>query len=300
MPELPDVEAYLFALRERVMGQVLEDVRVGGSFFLRTVAPKLESANGRRVVELRRVGKRVAIGLEGEIWLVIHLMIAGRFHWKERGAKLGGRNTLASFDFENGSLTVTEAGSKRRASLHVVAGEEGLAGLDPGGMEVMGCGVEAFTAALTGENRTLKRALTDPRVLSGVGNAYSDEILWAARMSPILQTRKMTFAQWEALYSATQETLAYWRDLFIAEAGAKFPEKVTAFRAGMAVHGRFGEACPRCGEKVQRIRYADNETNYCAKCQTEGKLLADRSLSRLLKGDWPKTLDELEMMGRGR
>ena len=303
MPELPDIEAYLFALRERVLGQTLEEVRVGGSFFLRTVVPALASANGRRVVELRRVGKRVAIGLEGGLWLVVHLMIAGRLHWKPYSEKAGkvklsGRNMLASFDFENGSLTVTEAGSKRRASLHVALGDDGLAELDPGGMDVMACTFEQFYAALTAENRTLKRALTDPRVLSGVGNAYSDEILWAAQLSPILQTRKMTDAQWDALFRATQQTLALWRYRFLAEAGVKFPEKVTAFREEMAVHGKFGQACPRCGEKVQRIRYADNETNYCARCQTEGKLLADRSLSRLLKGDWPKTLDELELLKR--
>ena len=303
MPELPDIEAYLFALRERVLGKSLEEVRVGGSFFLRTVVPALGSANGRRVVELRRVGKRVAIGLEGGLWLVVHLMIAGRLHWKPYSekagkVKLGGRNMLASFDFENGSLTVTEAGSKRRASLHVVLGDDGLAELDPGGMDVMACTFEQFHAALTAENRTLKRALTDPRVLSGVGNAYSDEVLWAAQLSPILQTRKMTDAQWDSLYKATQQTLALWRDRFLAEAGVKFPEKVTAFRDEMAVHGKFGQACPRCGEKVQRIRYADNETNYCARCQTDGKLLADRSLSRLLKGDWPKTLDELELLKR--
>ncbi len=303
MPELPDIEAYLFALRARLQGRTLEDVRVGGSFFLRTVTPSLASANGRKVTELRRVGKRVAIGLEGGLWLVIHLMIAGRLHWKERAGKaappkVGGRNLLASFDFEHGSLTVTEAGSKRRASLYVVAGEDGLAGLDPGGMDVMGCSAEEFREALSVENRTLKRALTDPRVLSGVGNAYSDEILWEGRLSPILQTRKMSDEQWERLLRATRETLNVWRDRFIAEAGKAFPEKVTAFRPEMAVHGKFGEACPRCGEKVQRIRYADNETNYCARCQTEGKLLADRSLSRLLKGDWPRTLDELEMLKR--
>ncbi len=298
MPELPDVEAYLFALRERVLGQTLEDVRVAGSFFLRTVAPPLASAAGRKVVALRRLGKRVAIGLEGDTWLVIHLMIAGRLHWKPRGVKLGGRNMLASFDFANGSLTVTEAGSKRRASLYVVAGEEGLAALDPGGIDVLGCSFAEFQAALTAENRTLKRALTDPRVLSGVGNAYSDEILWAARLSPILQTRKLTEAQWQALYEATLNTLVLWRDRFIAEAAIAFPEKVTAFRADMAVHGRFGQACVRCGDAIQRIRYADNETNYCARCQNDGKLLADRSLSRLLKSDWPKTLDELELLKR--
>ncbi len=298
MPELPDVEAYLFALRERVLGQTLEDVRVAGSFFLRTVAPPLASAAGRKVVALRRLGKRIAIGLEGDLWLVIHLMIAGRLHWKARGVKLGGRNMLASFDFANGSLTVTEAGSKRRASLYVVVGEEGLAALDPGGIDVLGCSFAEFQAALTAENRTLKRALTDPRVLSGVGNAYSDEILWAARLSPILQTRKLTEAQWQALYEATQNTLVLWRDRFIAEAAIAFPEKVTAFRADMAVHGRFGQACVRCGDAIQRIRYADNETNYCARCQNDGKLLADRSLSRLLKSDWPKTLDELELLKR--
>ena len=298
MPELPDIEAYLFALRERVLGQTLEDVREGGSFFLRTVSPPLSAANRRQVVELRRVGKRVAIGLEGGLWLVIHLMIAGRLHWKAKNGKLGGRNMLASFDFANGSLTVTEAGSKRRASLYVVAGEEGLLSLDPGGMDVLACSLAEFQAALTAENRTLKRALTDPRVLSGVGNAYSDEILWAARLSPILQTRKMTEAQWTALFAALRETLTTWRDRFIAEAGVAFPEKVTAFRPEMAVHGKFGQPCLRCGEKVQRIRYADNETNYCARCQNDGKLLADRSLSRLLKGDWPKTLDELEMLKR--
>ena len=298
MPELPDIEAYLFALRERILGQRLVEVRVGGSFFLRTVTPRLDAADGRKVLDLRRVGKRVAIGLEGGLWLVVHLMIAGRLHWKALGVKLGGRNMLASFDFESGSLTVTEAGSKRRASLYVVEGEEGLAALDPGGIDVLGCTRAEFEAALHAENRTLKRALTDPRILSGVGNAYSDEILWAARLSPILQTRKMTQAQWDALFTATQATLVAWRDRFIAEAARGFPDKVTAFREEMAVHGKFGQPCPRCGEKVQRIRYADNETNYCARCQTDGKLLADRSLSRLLKGDWPKTLDELEMLKR--
>ena len=296
MPELPDVEAYLFALRSRVMGETLAEVRVAGWLFLRTALPPLSDANGRKVVELRRLGKRVAIGLEGELWLVVHLMIAGRLHWKPKGTKLAGKHMLAAFDFGNGTMTVTEAGSKRRASLHVVQGEAGLAALDPGGIDVLACSLETFHALLTAENHTLKRALTDPRVLSGIGNAYSDEILHAAQLSPILQTRKLIDAQWLALFEATQKTLEQWRDRFIAEAGQAFPEKVTAFREGMAVHGRFGKPCPRCGDAVQRIRYADNETNYCARCQNGGKLLADRSLSRLLKGDWPKTLDELEML----
>ena len=298
MPELPDVEAYLFALRSRILGQRLDGVRLESAFFLRTVTPPLAEAPGRAVRELRRVGKRVAIGLEGELWLVIHLMIAGRLHWREPNAKLAKRRTLAAFDFTNGSLTVTEAGSKRRASLHVVRGLDALEALDAGGIDVMSCSLEAFRARLLTENRTLKRALTDPRLLSGIGNAYSDEILHAAELSPILQTHKLSAAQWASLYTATQSTLAAWRDRLVKEAGGGFPEKVTAFREEMAVHGKFGQACPRCGEAVQRIRYADNETDYCARCQTEGRLLADRSLSRLLRGDWPKTLDELELLKR--
>ena len=313
MPELPDITAYLTALEKRIRGEKLERVRLQSFTLLRTVEPRLESAAGRVVRELRRVGKRIAIGLEGDvplqqqeaatgdrgvIWLVLHLMIAGRLHWKAPGAKLGGRNALAGFDFGPGTLVLTEAGSKRRASLHVVMGEEGLRGLDPGGLEVMGCGVEAFRGALTVENRTLKRALTDPRLVSGIGNAYSDEILHAAMLSPVTLTHRLTGEEWVRLYEATQATMDLWIRRLGEEAGEGFPEKVTAFRPEMAVHGKFGQPCPRCGEKIQRIRYADNETDYCARCQTGGKLLADRGLSRLLKQDWPKTLDELEALKR--
>jgi formamidopyrimidine-DNA glycosylase len=298
MPELPDIEAYVSGLRSRIVGHVLERVRLESIFFLRTVKPPLAAADGLTVVDIRRIGKRVAIGLEEDLWLVIHLMIAGRFHWKEPNAKLAKRRTLASFDFANGSLTVTEAGSKRRASMHVVEGEAGLASLDPGGLDVMAASLDEFKARLTVENRTLKRALTDPRIVSGIGNAYSDEILHAAKLSPILQTGKMSAEQWETLLRVTQTTLAEWRDRLVAEAAESFPEKVTAFREDFAAHGKFGQPCPVCGEAIQRIRYADNETNYCARCQTGGKLLADRSLSRLLRGDWPKTLDELETLKR--
>jgi formamidopyrimidine-DNA glycosylase len=247
---------------------------------------------------LRRVGKRIAIGLDGDAWLVLHLMIAGRLHWQPRGAKLPGRRGLAAFDFPNGTLTLTEAGTKRRASLHLVAGEPELYALDPGGIDVFACDLDAFKAALTGEDRTLKRALTDPRIVSGIGNAYSDEILHAARLSPITLTRKLTQQQWERLFAATRATLQQWIDRLRDETGGGFPEHVTAFRNDMAVHGRFGKPCPRCGEPVQRIRYADNETNYCARCQTGGTLLADRSLSRLLKADWPRTLEELDALKR--
>ena len=313
MPELPDITAYLTALEKRIRGEKLERVRLQSFTLLRTVEPRLESAAGRVVRELRRVGKRIAIGLEGDvplqqqeaatgdrgvIWLVLHLMIAGRLHWKAPGAKLGGRNALAGFDFGPGTLVLTEAGSKRRASLHVVMGEEGLRGLDPGGLEVMGCGVEVFRGALTAENRTLKRALTDPRLVSGIGNAYSDEILHAAMLSPVTLTHRLSEEEWARLYEATQTTMELWIRRLGEEAGEGFPEKVTAFRPEMAVHGKFGQPCPRCGEKIQRIRDADNETDYCARCQTGGKLLADRGLSRLLKQDWPKTLDELEALKR--
>ena len=300
MPELPDVEAYLHALRPRVLEQRIEGIRLQSPFLLRTVMPKLDDAVGRRIVELRRVGKRVAFGLEGELWLVLHLMIAGRLHWKEPHAVLGRKGTLLGIDFGDGTLTLTEAGSKRRASLYVVAGEAGLQALDPGGLDVMTCSFEAFQGALTEENHTLKRALTDPRVLSGVGNAYSDEILHAAKLSPMLQTQKLTPVQWQALYEATQKVLDEWCARLNIEAEKKFPEKVTAFRPEMAVHGRYGLPCPACGDPVQRIRYADNETNYCARCQNGGKLLADRGLSRLLGKDWPKTLDELEGLKRVR
>lgn len=298
MPELPDISAYLSALQERIVGQPLERVRLGSPFLLRTAAPPIAEAAGHQVTELRRIGKRVAIGLNNDLWLVLHLMIAGRLHWRLPGAKLAGRNNLAAFDFPNGSLVLTEAGTKRRASLHVVKGEAALQSTDPGGIEVFDSDLAAFIAAMTAENRTLKRALTDPRILSGIGNAYSDEILHAARLSPITLTSKLSPAEWERLFAATRETLRFWIERLAAESRKGFPEKVTAFRKDMAVHGRYGQPCPRCGEPVQRIRYADNETNYCAKCQTEGRVLADRALSRLLGADWPRTLDELEALKR--
>jgi formamidopyrimidine-DNA glycosylase len=298
MPELPDIAAYIKALEARIVGQTLERVRLGSVFLLRSVDPPISAAEGKTVRELRRIGKRIAIGVDGDIWLVLHLMIAGRLHWKPAGAKLAGRNGLAAFDFPNGSLVLTEAGSKRRASLYLVRGEEALGAMNPGGVEVFETDLAGFRAALTAENRTLKRALTDPRLISGVGNAYSDEILHAAQLSPVTLTHKLTTEQWERLFSATRETLQQWMDRLGEEAQKAFPEKVTAFRPEMAVHGRFNLPCPRCGEKVQRIRYADNETNYCAKCQTGGKVLADRSLSRLLGSDWPRTLDELEALKR--
>ena len=298
MPELPDIEAYLHALRTRVIGEKLVSVRIASPFLLRTAEPPLTTIEGKVVREVRRVGKRIAFGLENDFWLVLHLMIAGRLHWKPAGAKLSGRQNLAAFDFANGSLVLTEAGSKRRASLQVVVGEEGLRALDPGGLDVFSTNLETFRAVLTAENRTLKRALTDPRFLSSIGNAYSDEILHAAHLSPVALTQKLSDEQWQRLYTATRETMRLWMDRLREQAGSGFPEKVTAFRNDMAVHGRFGEPCPRCGEKIQRIRYADNETNYCAKCQTGGKLLADRSLSRLLGSDWPRSLDELESLKR--
>lgn len=298
MPELPDITAYLSALETRILGQKLEQVRLASFTLLRTVEPPLKSVEGRVVRELRRIGKRIAIGVEGDLWFVLHLMIAGRLHWKSAGAKLAGRNALAAFDFATGSLVLTEAGSKRRASLHVFAGEEALQAVDPGRIDVMGSDLAAFRGALTAENRTLKRALTDPRLVSGIGNAYSDEILHAAQLSPVTLTHRLSDEEWKRLFSATQEMLQLWIERLRAETGDGFPEKVTAFRKGMAVHGKFGQPCPRCGEKIQRIRYADNETDYCARCQTDGKLLADRGLSRLLKQDWPRTLDELEALKR--
>jgi formamidopyrimidine-DNA glycosylase len=298
MPELPDVTAYLTALESRIVGRPLLGVRLASPFLLRTAQPPLSLASGRRVRELKRVGKRIAIGLEGGLWLVLHLMIAGRLHWRPPGAKLSGRNTLAAFDFEDGSLVLTEAGTKRRASLHVTEGQAGLEALDPGGIEVLSSSFDTFKAAMVEENRTLKRALTDPRILSGIGNAYSDEILHAAQLSPLALTRKLGDEEWARLYAATLSTLRQWTDRLVGEAAAGFPEKVTAFRQEMAVHGRYGKPCPRCGDPVQRIRYADNETNYCARCQTGGKLLADRGLSRLLGADWPRTLDELELLKR--
>ena len=298
MPELPDIAAYISALEARILNQPIEQVRVASPFLLRTAQPPLNNVEGRTVRELRRIGKRIAIGVDGDLWLVLHLMIAGRLHWRAQGAKLAGRQSLAAFDFPQGSLVLTEAGSKRRASLHLVGGEKALREMDPGGIDVFSSDLSAFREAMTAENRTLKRALTDPRILSGIGNAYSDEILHAACLSPIAQTRKLTDKQWEQLYAATRSTLKLWMDRLRAEAEAAFPEKVTAFREGMAVHGRYGQPCPRCGEKIQRIRYADNETNYCARCQTGGKVLADRSLSRLLGADWPRTLEELEALKR--
>jgi formamidopyrimidine-DNA glycosylase len=298
MPELPDIAAYICALEPRIVGHPIEQVRLASPFLLRSVEPPLAAVEGRRVRELRRVGKRIAIGVEGDLWLVLHLMIAGRLHWRAPGAKLCGRGNLAAFDFAEGSLVLTEAGSKRRASLHVVAEEEGLRAMDPGGIEVFACDLAGFREALSAENRTLKRALTDPRLVSGIGNAYSDEILHAARLSPVALTHKLGEDEWQRLFGATRETLRVWMDRLCAEARAAFPEKVTAFRKGMAVHGRYGEPCPRCGGKIQRIRYADNETNYCPRCQTGGKLLADRSLSRLLRSDWPRTVDELEALKR--
>jgi formamidopyrimidine-DNA glycosylase len=298
MPELPDIAAYLGALHERIVGEPLERVRIGSAFLLRTASPPVAQAEGHIVTTLRRIGKRVAIGLDNDLWLVLHLMIAGRLHWRPRGAKLAGRNSLAAFDFPTGSLVLTEAGTKRRASLHVLKGEAALEAADPGGIEVFESDLDSFRAAMTAENRTLKRALTDPRILSGIGNAYSDEILHAAQLSPVTLTSKLTSQEWSRLYAATLETLSLWIKRLGAEAARAFPEKVTAFRKDMAVHGRYGQPCPRCGEPVQRIRYADNETNYCAKCQTGGRVLADRALSKLLGADWPRTLDELEALKR--
>jgi len=298
MPELPDISAYIAALEARILGQPLEHVRIASVFLLRTVNPPLASVEGHKVESLRRIGKRIAIGIEGDLWLVLHLMIAGRLHWKPPQAKLAGRNGLLALDFPNGTLVLTEAGSKRRASLYVVRGEEGLHDLDPGGVEIFSTHLDGFRAALKVENRTLKRALTDPRLISGIGNAYSDEILHAAQLSPIALTHKLKDDEWERLFDATRSAMTLWMDRLVGEAKEKFPEKVTAFRPEMAVHGRFNQPCPRCGEKVQRIRYADNETNYCARCQTGGKVLADRSLSRLLGADWPRTLDELEALKR--
>ncbi|HTC40330.1 MAG TPA: DNA-formamidopyrimidine glycosylase family protein [Candidatus Acidoferrales bacterium] len=298
MPELPDIAAYISALEPRIVGQPLVRVRLANVFLLRTVQPPLSDVEGRTVRQLRRIGKRIGIGVDGDLWLVLHLMIAGRLHWRVAEAKLSGRQNLAAFDFPNGSLVLTEAGTKRRASLHVLGGEVALRAMDPGGIDVFASDFESFRSALSAENRTLKRALTDPRLLSGIGNAYSDEILHAAQLSPIALTHKLQPQEWERLFDATRNTLRTWMDRLRVEAAAGFPEKVTAFRKGMAVHGRYREPCPRCGEKILRIRYADNETNYCARCQTSGKVLADRGLSRLLGSDWPRTLEELEALTR--
>jgi formamidopyrimidine-DNA glycosylase len=298
MPELPDITAYIKALEPRVLEQKMESFRLASPFLLRTVQPPPTAAEGRSVREVRRIGKRIALGMDGGLWLVLHLMIAGRLHWRAPEAKLSGRQMLAAFDFPHGSLVLTEAGSRKRASLHVVQGEANLAALDAGGIDVFAAPLYTFRAVLSAENHTLKRVLTDPRVLSGIGNAYSDEILHAARLSPIAMTQRLSAEEWERLFRATQQTLRTWIDRLGREAEQKFPEKVTAFRPEMAVHGRYGKPCPRCGENVLRIRYADKETNYCARCQTGGKVLADRSLSRLLGSDWPRTLEELEALKR--
>ncbi len=294
MPELPDVVVYVEALRERLAGARLLRTAIRGPFLLRSVSPPVDAVLQQPVREVRRVGKRIAIGFENDVWLALHLMIAGRLHWRAGPVKTGSRNLLAVFEFDSGTLTLTEAGSQHRASLHTAAGEQGLRALDAGGLEPLEAGGAAFAAALTRENHTLKRALTDPRLFSGIGNAYSDEILHRAQLSPVALTQKMGPAEVDRLYEATRETLLFWVDRLRAEARGRFPEKVTAFREGMAVHGRYGQPCPRCGAKVQRIRYASNETNYCAVCQTGGTLLADRGLSRLLREDWPRTLEEME------
>jgi formamidopyrimidine-DNA glycosylase len=319
MPELPDITIYIEALEKRILGRQLENLRIVSPFLLRSVEPTVASAIGKKVVDLRRLGKRICIGLgerqegptqklapttasgnkEAEIWLVLHLMIAGRLHWEKKAAKLTKKH-LAAFDFENGSLLWTEAGSQKRASLYLAKGEAGLAEFDRGGLEIFSATHEEFAKVLRSENHTLKRALTDPEWFSGIGNAYSDEILWEARLSPLLQTRKMMDEEIGRLFEATRKSLAEWTERLRAETGDAFPEGVTAFRPEMAVHGKYKQACPRCGEKVQRIKYASNETNYCPKCQTGGKLLADRAFSRLLREDWPKTVEELEMKMRSK
>ena len=296
MPELPDIVVYIEALEKRIRGQPLEQVRIASPFLLRSVDPPLSRTHGKTVRRFRRIGKRIAIGLEDDLWLVLHLMIAGRLHWRARGVKVSRPRGLAAFDFPTGSLLLTEAGSKKRASLHVVAGDAGLLALDPGGLEVLETDLQQFTKVLTASNHTLKRALTDPRSFSGIGNAYSDEILFEAQLSPVALTQRLTAEQISRLFEATRRSLTKWVATLRTEAGDAFPEKVTAFREGMAVHGRYKEPCIRCGAPIQRIRYADNETNYCANCQTGGKLLADRGLSRLLREDWPRTLEELELL----
>jgi formamidopyrimidine-DNA glycosylase len=300
MPELPDVELYLHALRQRIVGARLERVRLASPFLLRTVDPPLSAVEGASVRAVRRSGKRIVWQLDNAIFVVIHLMIGGRFRWKPAGAAIPGKVGLAAFDFPAGTLLLTEAGARRRASLHLVAGEDGLRDFDRGGLEVLAAGPDEFARALTRENHTLKRALTDPRLLSGIGNAYSDEILHAAKLSPLQLTSRLSSEEIARLHAAVVRVLTAWRDALIAEAGADFPEKVTAFREGMSAHGRYGKPCPVCGTPIQRIRYASNEANYCPTCQTGGRLLADRSLSRLLKDDWPKSLEALEEQTRAR
>ncbi|HEY1268759.1 MAG TPA: DNA-formamidopyrimidine glycosylase family protein [Candidatus Binatia bacterium] len=298
MPELPDVTVYIEALERRIAGQTLQRIRLGSPFLLRSVDPPITEAFRKKVLGLRRVGKRIVIDLEGDLHLVVHLMIAGRFHWKPPGAAIARKLGLAAFDFATGTLLLTEAGTKKRASLHLVRGEEALREHGRGGLEVLDADLDAFRDALTRENHTLKRALTDPRLFSGIGNAYSDEILHAAKLSPIKQTRQLSHEEIARLYDATRKTLVEWVERLRSEATEKFPEKVTAFRKDMAVHGKYKKPCPVCGSPVQRIVYAENETNYCATCQTGGRLLADRALSRLLKADWPKTLEEMEELRR--
>lgn len=298
MPELPDIVVYIEALEKRILRQKLEQIRIASPFLLRTASPSPSTVEGKIVRELRRMGKRICIGLDDGLWLVLHLMIAGRLHWKKRGAKVSPPRGLAAFDFPSGTLLWTEAGSKKRASLHIVVGEDGLRALDPGGLEVLETDLEHFARVLTSSNHTLKRSLTDPRLFSGIGNAYSDEILFEARLSPLALTQKLKPEEIERLYNAVQTNLTHWVEQLRRESADEFPEKVTAFRPGMATHGRYKEPCPRCGSKIQRIRYASNETNYCPTCQTGGRLLADRSLSRLLREDWPRTPEELEMLGR--
>jgi formamidopyrimidine-DNA glycosylase len=300
MPELPDIVLYIEALEKRILGNRLDRVRIASPFLLRTATPPVRDAEGKTVIQLRRLGKRICIGLDNDIWLVLHLMIAGRLHWRKLGVKVSPPRGLAAFDFGNGTLLWTEAGSKKRASLHLVAGEDGLAALDPGGLEVLETDLEQFAAVLTSANHTLKRALTDPRLFSGIGNAYSDEILFEAQLSPLALTQKLKPEQIERLFAAVRNSLTRWTERLRNEAGDGFPEKVTAFRPGMAVHGRYKEPCLRCQSKIQRIRYAANETNYCPNCQTGGKLLADRSLSRLLREDWPRTPEEFELLTRER
>jgi formamidopyrimidine-DNA glycosylase len=329
MPELPDIAVYIEAIEQRILGETLERLQIGSPFLLRTAAPPISSVEGKKVVQLRRLGKRICIGLEGDLWLIVHLMIAGRLHWKESDVKSGalarpsgraspkGRNQLASFQFTNGTLSLTEAGSQRRASLCLVEGEAGLQRLNPGGLEIFEIDLKGFAKVLTSANHTLKRALTDPRLLSGIGNAYSDEILFDARLSPVKLTQRLTPEEIERLFTSTRTTLTKWVETLRGGTGVppvsrkrgsglrvptanktiiSFPEKVTAFRPEMAVHGKYGEPCPRCGIKIQRIRYASNETNYCPNCQTGGKLLADRALSRLLRADWPRSVEELEAL----
>jgi formamidopyrimidine-DNA glycosylase len=300
MPELPDVTVYIEALGERVLDQTIQRIRIGSAFVVRTFDPPIKEVERKKILALRRMGKRIVIELEEDLFLIVHLMIAGRLHWKPQGAKIARKYGQAAIDFPNGTLLLTEAGTKKRASIHLVRGEAALQEYDPGGLEIFDMTLEQFTAALTRENHTLKRSLTDPHMFSGIGNAYSDEILHRAKLSPIRLTKQMTAIEIERLYDAVRESMAEWIERLRKERGSGFPEKVTAFRPDMAVHGKYGKPCPVCGSPVQRIVHAENETNYCPTCQTGGKLLADRSLSRLLKQDWPRSLEELEEMKRVR